>query len=198
VEESNPGSTPGERTSLIIDPNHGLGAWTATLPLSATRVVEGPLAQNDLDRTPRRAYVAFLSEASRLANASRVAVFDNGVELTLADARVGDGPDSGVSVTMTWRAATPVATDDAVFVHWIRAGGVIAQSDASPGRGHLPMPAWRPGESVVDVRVLRAPQGWEPGDELRLGVYRRSDLRRAMVVGGQASGATYVALEARR
>jgi hypothetical protein len=60
VDESNRGAAAGERTALIVDPNHGLGSWTLTVPQSQTRVVEGPLAQNDLDTTPRRSFVAFL------------------------------------------------------------------------------------------------------------------------------------------
>jgi hypothetical protein len=194
VGESAPGAAAGERASLIVDPNHGLGAWTSALPLSRIRVVAGPLAQNDLDSAPRRSFVAFLSDAPGPANAASAVAFDNGVELLAVDARGGDGPEAAVTVTMTWRLAAPIAIDEAVFVHWVRAGGVIAQSDASPGLGYFPMPAWRPGDTVVDARVLRAPRGWEAGDELRLGVYRRSDLRRAAIVGGPEAGATYVKL----
>ena len=198
VDESNRGAAAGERTALIVDPNHGLGSWTLTVPQSQTRVVEGPLAQNDLDTTPRRSFVAFLSDPMPLGERSAVALFDNGVELLSAEARVGQGPEAAVIVSMTWRAAAPLATDEAVFVHWIRGGGVIAQSDASPGLGYFAMPAWRIGDSVIDVRTLRAWRGWEPGDELRLGVYRRSDLRRASIVGGPDAGTTYFSIMAGR
>ena len=198
VDESNRGAAAGGRTALIVDPNHGLSPWASTVPVSQIRVVEGPLAQNDLDTTPRVSFVAFLSDPTPQFDRSAAVLFDNGVELLSAEARVGEGPEAAVTVTMTWRAAAPLAIDEAVFVHWIRGGGVIAQSDASPGLGYLPMPAWRMGDSLVDVRVLRAWRGWEPGDELRMGVYRRSDLRRASIASGPDAGATYFRLVARR
>lgn len=84
--------------------------------------------------------------------------------------------------------------DDAVFVHWMRAGQLIAQSDGSPGLGFLPMPAWRPGETLLDVRTLAAPGGWQPGDALRVGLYRRSDLQRVPVQTGGRDADDFVVL----
>ncbi|MEO6063403.1 MAG: hypothetical protein ABIQ99_15835, partial [Thermoflexales bacterium] len=70
------------------------------------------------------------------------------------------------------------------------------QSDGSPGEGFLPMPAWRPGEILLDIRTLTAPGGWQTGDELWVGLYRRSDLQRVAVLSGGRGADDFVVVPA--
>jgi len=192
VRDDAPGSAVNANATLIVEPNHPVAQLQASLPVARTRVVLGPLAQNDLDTVARRAYVAFVSEAGPGPGAAPRAVFANGAELV--DARVRGQPtlDGGIEVSLTWRAARPMSADDVVFTHWIRAGRLIAQVDGSPGQGYLPMPAWRPGESILDVRLLAAPGGWQAGDALWVGMYRRSDLQRVTPLAGAVGADDFV------
>ncbi len=184
VSEGSPGTTPSGGSTLIVDPNHPVALMQASLPVARTRVILGPLAQNDLDTVARRSYVAFMSEAAPAPGATPRAVFADGAALVGAAVRSPSVPEHGIEVRLIWRAEKPMIADDVVFVHWMRAGQLIAQSDGSPGLGFLPMPAWRPGETLLDVRTLTAPGGWQTGDELRVGLYRRSDLLRVTVLRG--------------
>ncbi|MEO6062964.1 MAG: glycosyltransferase family 39 protein, partial [Thermoflexales bacterium] len=122
VSEGSPGTAPSGSSSLIVDPNHPIPRMQASLPIARTRVLLGPLAQNDLDTVTRRSYVAFLSEAVPESGAAPRAMFANGAALYGADLRSPSIPERGIEVSLTWRAEKPMLADDVVFVHWIRAG----------------------------------------------------------------------------
>lgn len=54
-------------------------------------------------------------------------------------------------LTLYWQAVQPPEVALKRFVHARDAGGqIIVQADAVPQNGAIPMPAWRPGEYVVD------------------------------------------------
>lgn len=194
VNEGVPGVASSASSTLIVDPNQPIAQMRASLPIARTRVILGPLAQNDLDTLARRAYVAFVSEAMPSPGGVPRATFANGAALVEAVAHSHSVPERGIEISLTWRAEKPMLADNAVFVHWMRAGQLIAQSDGSPGLGFLPMPAWRPGETLLDVRTLSAPGGWQPGDALRVGLYRRSDLQRVPVQTGGRDADDFVVL----
>jgi len=82
-------------------------------------------------------------------------------------------------LTLSWQLSAPVSEDYAVFVHWLRGGQLIAQSDHSAALGYWPMPDWRLGTQGSDVfedwHVLVVPGGAQRGDEIRVGLYRRGD-----------------------
>jgi hypothetical protein len=86
-----------------------------------------------------------------------------------------------------------------VFVHWLRGGQVVAQHDSSPVDGYLPMPAWRVGDVIVDEHTLGVPAGLQAGDQVRVGIYRRSDNTRLRVVDqhGNPTADSVVIAEAR-
>lgn len=176
-------SSPG---ILFVDPNHPLGAFEASLPTGRVSLEVGPRAQGDLDPTTRIAWIALRVDPPT-GPQSPHATFDSGLSLLTATKAVPQVGDS-LTVSLTWRAEHPLAEDDAVFVHWLRAGAVIAQADEGPMRGYWPMPAWRIGDVYAEARTLMAPGGWQPGDVLRVGVYRRADLQRRMIVAGPAQG----------
>jgi hypothetical protein len=184
VSEGSPGVAAAGGSTLIVDPNYPIPQMRASLPIARTQVILGPLAENDLDTVARRSYVAFVSDATPAPEATPRATFADGVELVNVQVRAPSAPDLGIEVSLTWRAGKPIAVDDVAFVHWIRAGRLIAQSDGSPGQGFLPIPAWRPGATVLDIRTLNAPGGWQPGDEVRVGLYRPGDLQRVKVLTG--------------
>ncbi len=166
---------------LLVDPNHDWAALREALPANAELSVQvGPLAQGDLDPAPRRAFIAV--QAAPTSDDVRLATFEQGIVLRSAQVSLPGGPLNNVyTVTMRWSALEPVPEDLAVFAHWMRDGQLIAQHDSSPAEGYLPMPAWRAGDVIVDAHAIIVPAGYQPGDTLRVGIYRRENGRRLMV-----------------
>lgn len=167
---------------LLVDPNHDWAALREALPAdSELSVTIGPLAQGDLDPSPRRAFIAV--QAAPASDDARLATFEQGIVLRGASVSPPGGALNNVyTVTLRWSALQPVPEDLAVFAHWLRDGQLIAQHDGSPADGYLPMPAWRAGDVIVDAHPITAPAGYQPGDALRVGIYRREDGRRLRVM----------------
>lgn len=175
---------PGDnaRGRLWVDPNHDWSALRDALPRPAALSVElGPLAQADRDAAPRRAFIV-VHFSTPLPPTAPIAQFEHGIRLLGADATCPpEGEDDGCQVVLSWQAEQPRAEDFAVFVHWLRAGQLIAQSDGTPGLGHLPVYFWRAEDRIDDAHTLRGAR-WQPGDAIAVGLYRRQDLARLRVL----------------
>ena len=185
VSEPQPGMAFGR---LIVDPNHDWTAMRNSLPSpTALRVTEGPLAQADKEQQPRRAFVV-VDYSDGQPPAAPQHTFERGIGFV--DGAVTPASGNLYTVTLTWSATQPITEDLAVFVHWVRNGEVVAQSDTSPAQGYLPFPTWRPGDWIVDSHVLAPPGGMQAGDEIRAGIYRREGNQRLRVTDaeGNASG----------
>lgn len=90
--------------------------------------------------------------------------------LALAGYDLGRAGDN-VTLTLYWRVAAPPDAALRRFVHAVDpAGAIVAQSDAMPENGGLPMAAWRAGEYVTDAVMLTIPAGAEVAT-LRVGWY---------------------------
>ncbi len=171
----------GAGVLLLVDPNHDWAALREALPANAELSIQvGPLAQGDLDPAPRRAFIAV--QAAPTSDDARLATFEQGIVLRSARVSPPGGALNNVyTVTLRWSVLQPVPEDLAVFAHWMRDGQLIAQHDSSPAEGYLPMPAWRGGDVIVDAHAVTVPAGYQPGDTLRVGIYRREDGRRLAV-----------------
>jgi 4-amino-4-deoxy-L-arabinose transferase-like glycosyltransferase len=172
--------------TLIADPNHDWTALRNALPVSSTlTVVEGPLAQSDNDPSPRRAFIG-VSACAIPSELRTKAAFDNGAVLnSVVISPVPDESMPKYQVSLQWRTTRPITEDLSVFVHWIRGGELLAQSDGTPAKGYLPLPAWRVGDVIEDPHVLAVPGGAQPGDEIHIGLYRREGNRRLNVLDAQ-------------
>ncbi len=172
-----------ERGVLLVDPNHDWTALRNALPSPAQlSLTLGPMAQNDRDPEPRRAFVA-VSFAPAPARAASWRL-GNAVELLEANL-AQDASDAHTSiVTLAWRARQPVVDDLAVFVHALQDGRLIAQADSTPGQGYLPTYFWRPGDVIRDRYVLRLPAS-ASSVTIAVGMYRRADLQRLPVFTAQ-------------
>ncbi|MCP4531543.1 MAG: glycosyltransferase family 39 protein, partial [Delftia sp.] len=109
-------------------------AWSLLPNPSEITVEEGPLSQGDRDPEPFTTYLAFFA---RLPNPSipPMVRFSGGVELldvqvTPPPAPPLQGGMGGVNVRLRWRATAPLAEDYTIFVHYLRDGERIAQSDS--------------------------------------------------------------------
>jgi hypothetical protein len=166
---------------LFVDANHDWSAWRNALPAaSSIRTEIGPLAQGDRDTTPRRAYIATHFEPAT-ASAAPMAQFDNGIALLAASSTADPQIAGRWTVTLRWRASQTVPADYAVFVHYLRNGQLIAQSDADPAQTFWPTSRWRPGDVIWDTHTLAINSPPQPNDEVRAGLYLRADNRRLNV-----------------
>ncbi|MEZ4767844.1 MAG: glycosyltransferase family 39 protein [Caldilineales bacterium] len=99
-------------------------------------------------------------------------------QLVLAGYDVAREPDAA-RLTLYWRVESAPPAPLKRFVHAVDASGqIVAQADAVPANGALPMPAWRAGEYVTDyvelplsagAGVVRFCVGWygpESGERL--------------------------------
>jgi 4-amino-4-deoxy-L-arabinose transferase-like glycosyltransferase len=172
---------------LIVDPNHDWSALRNALPSPTILTARGgPLAQGDKDATPRRAFITvdYLDGAPPAGQSAHT--FEGGLNL-LSTAITGTTGSNVYTVTLVWSATQPITDDLAVFVHWVRGADVPVQSDGSPANGYLPMPFWRTGDWIVDERVLAVSNGAQPGDEIRIGLYRREGNQRLNVLDAQGN-----------
>lgn len=200
-----PATPPG---LLLVDPNHDWTILRNALPAkSQIRISEGPLAQNDLETQPRRAFIAVyvsptegqkmgditfaqsihLNAAGLQLNGQQVLYTSSQLPSVPAVTEAPPSQQQVYTVTLSWSTTLPVTADYAVFVHQWRNGIVVAQHDGTPGLGYLPMPTWRPGDVIMDTYVLTAPGGLRPGDSVDVGIYRRSDNMRLPVGNSVAS-----------
>jgi hypothetical protein len=82
-------------------------------------------------------------------------------------------PGDTLTVTLVWRARTPVETDYTVFVHLTDAnGGLLTQSDHPPVGGAYPTSLWEAGDVVHDPHRLTFGRSAAPGAcILSMGMY---------------------------
>ena len=89
-------------------------------------------------------------EDGRLASDVR---FGNAIALTHALV-VPELPD--VRVILCWKSLNPLPQDEHVFVHLYDAEGRLLQAgDGPPMGGAFPTSLWQPGDTVMDVHILR-------------------------------------------
>ncbi len=104
-----------------------------------------------------------------------------GYELAAMSYRPGDT----LSLGLFWRALSPIADDYQVFVHVVNAAGErVAGFDKTPLDGWWPTTMWEPGQLVNDEIAVPLPGDLPAGEyELRVGLYRLSDLQRLPLTG---------------
>jgi len=185
------------RWTLVTPATQGRLIFPAIATLSLTAAI-GLLAFSDLVPVLRRRAFAVASVLSiaLFAIALRVALVDIapsyipaplvaqapnvqqqlrfGDALALLDSQVGAVQDEHVSVTVTWQALTPMATDYSVFVHVLDAGElIIGQRDTYPGLGLRPTSQLRAGDIVRDrYDITLDPSAIRPSEpQVRVGVY---------------------------
>jgi 4-amino-4-deoxy-L-arabinose transferase-like glycosyltransferase len=114
-------------------------------------------------------------------------VFEDAIHLTASavlDAEAG--PGEAVRIALRWQTETPVQDSFKLFVHLVDASGnLLAQHDAIPGGGMLPMTGWEPGEEVDDHFAIVIPDDAPAGSyEVRLGIYNPASGLRLRITSG--------------
>lgn len=83
-----------------------------------------------------------------------------------------DGDPQTWNLILYWQAREPVDRDYTVFVHVMREGDRVAQSDGVPGNPFFPTTTWLPGTTIEDVKVIVLPAGVASEEVMiRVGLY---------------------------
>jgi hypothetical protein len=157
------------------------GALQALPAGDLIRAEPGPLYRGDLEKTAYPLYTLYTAEPScpaALCPGQPLAVYGGAFELLSAAAQRGP---AGISLQLVWRATRPDGAAHQVFVQaWssgqtpaLAAGAsVVAQADGPLGTALYPSEWWRPNETVLETRTLRAPAAGElTGVLIRVGLY---------------------------
>jgi uncharacterized membrane protein YuzA (DUF378 family) len=176
---------------ILLDPNHDTSAVRTALPgTTQLSFADGPLAQGDRDPQPRVSFVSIHAEPlpAPATSFTPVARFEYGITLIDATPQMGDSARA-FPVQLRWLATQQVPEDIAVFVHWRRNNdpAPFAQHDGNPAGGRWPTPFWRVSDVIVDSHPLSAPDTFKTGDQIVVGLYRRSDNRRLNVLDAQGN-----------
>jgi hypothetical protein len=100
------------------------------------------------------------------------AVFEGGVELVAGGALDDLQPGAPLRLAFDWRVTEPVDDSLVMFAHLVHEDRLVAQWDAVPGNGLLPVESWELGEVVRDQFALELPPELATGRyEVRVGTY---------------------------
>ncbi|MGQ9627808.1 MAG: glycosyltransferase family 39 protein [Anaerolineae bacterium] len=90
-------------------------------------------------------------------------------------------------LTLYWEALAEIESSYTVFTHLLGPEGRIwGQKDGLPAHGSYPTLAWKPGETIVDKRVIIISADAPPGKyALEIGWYEGETGRRLLLEGGE-------------
>jgi hypothetical protein len=110
--------------------------------------------------------------------------FDAGLQLN--SGMIERAGENEVAVTLIWQKSAIEGDehDPAVFVHLYDAGGqLIAQHDAPPGNGFVPLAWWGEKDAVVDTHLISLPESLEAGQyQVAVGLYNPANGERYSAV----------------
>lgn len=177
---------------MAVWPFKDLSRYRDLLPqASRISVREGAKERGDLEHEARLMYVLF--HATPTGNTRpALALFSNGIGLK--EASVKPLPDERLYVRLVWECQQSMPTDYAATVQLLGPDGLIAQNDGPPALGYYPISAWRPGDQVIDERILALRVPFEPASQqLIVALYDPDTLERVPVTGsdGRSLGDHY-------
>lgn len=145
------------------------------------KVTAGLLAKGDLDPQPHVGYLAVQLEPTDGASAPPEAQFENGLRLLGHSVEALD--DAHWRLRTLWQIEQPITADQTFFVHLRSATQLLAAKDGDSGDGFFPLHNWRPGDVIIDERIIDVPPQADPAQLLiELGLYDRATTARVKVV----------------
>ena len=190
--EASPERSVGDEMRVIVWPFEEHSQYLWLLPAGhVISVREGPLERGDLEKEARLLCLTYEATPATQVPANLQARFAEGIEL-LGYELLPAG--QGTRLRLYWYAGAALHTDYSVFVHVLRSGQQLTQSDSYPAQGHYPTHLWRSGDIVVDDHLLNTSLPGGQGDSLAIGLYQWQTLQRLPVlsVGGQQVSADAV------
>lgn len=145
------------------------------------KVMAGPLAKGDLDSQPHVGYLAVQLEPADGAVALPEARFENGLKLLGHSVEAVD--NEHWRLRTLWQIDQPIGADETFFVHLRAANQVLDSKDGDSGDGFYPLKLWRPGDMIIDERIIDVPPQADRVQLLiELGVYDRVTAQRVKVI----------------
>jgi 4-amino-4-deoxy-L-arabinose transferase-like glycosyltransferase len=139
----------------------------------------GPLTRGDLEVEPYPLYWGYRFEPTE-SQPEPVACFAGGICLLTGTAM---REAEGIQVSLLWSTSEPVGADYSVFAHLVDDDRLVNQTDGPPADGTLPTPWWRPGDQIVDRRLINVPGNDDTGQlKVVVGLYRSDNEERLAIV----------------
>jgi hypothetical protein len=184
---ASPGDVPGEvgeGFKLLVAP----GEWAdyaAALPQGGLISARwGPVARADVgvDEEPFVVYAAYQVSPWEGSGSAPVGEFEAGMALLDYDLEVAE---DRATVRLIWLARKAVETDYTLFVHVLGDGAMVGQEDGPIGGGLYSTDWWRPGDVVLEERVIPLEPGAKSGEiSARIGFYLPENGERVPLIGG--------------
>jgi 4-amino-4-deoxy-L-arabinose transferase-like glycosyltransferase len=159
--------------------------WTQALAsLSAPvrlKVSPGPQARGDLDPQPHAGYLRVQSEPIDGASMQPEAQFENGLRLLGHSIEAVD--DGHWRLRTLWQTDRALSGDHTFFVHLLAVNHVVGSQDGDSGGGFYPLRLWKPGDVIIDERLIAVPpQANREQLLIELGLYDRATNQRVPVL----------------
>jgi 4-amino-4-deoxy-L-arabinose transferase-like glycosyltransferase len=145
------------------------------------KVTAGPPAKGDLDPQPHMGYLNVQLEPLTDAAAPPEAQFENGLKLLGHSVEAADA--NHWRLRTLWQIDQPIDADQTFFVHLRAPNEVLDAKDGDSGDGFYPLRLWRPGDVIIDERLIEVPPQADRGQLLiELGLYDRITGQRVPVI----------------
>jgi len=159
--------------------------WTQALSTLSKpvrlKISAGPPAKGDLDPQPHVGYLAVRTEPIDGANTQPEARFANGLRLLGHSIEAVD--DAHWRLRTLWQTDRAITADQTFFVHLLNVNQVIESKDGDSGDGFYPLRVWRPGDVIIDERIIDVPPQADRARLLiELGIYDRATNQRVNVI----------------
>jgi hypothetical protein len=159
--------------------------WSQALSsLSApvrVQVSAGPPAKGDLDLQPHVGYIAARLEPLDGTTLQPEAQFENGLRLLGHSIEAVD--EAHWRLRTLWQTDRAITSDQTFFVHLLDVNRVLTASDGDSGDGFYPLRLWRPGDVIIDERLIDVPPQADRAQLLvELGLYDRATNQRVKVI----------------
>ncbi len=174
-----------DEVRVILWPYEEHSRYLALLPLQhLISVTPGPLVRGDLEKEARLLSLNYAASPARGVPSNLSTSFERGIDLLGYEL---ESDRDGTRLILYWRAGATLDADYTIFVHWLRGGQQIAQSDSYPAEGYYPTRLWRAGDIVEDRRWLAATASAGTGDSLSIGLYLLQTMQRLQVLDASGS-----------
>ncbi len=155
-------------------------AWSSFAQPVRVQVNAGPQAQGDLDAQPHTGYLTVRIEPSEGAALPAEAEFANGLRLLGHSVEAVD--DAHWRLRTLWQTPRVITGDQTFFVHLLNVNQVLTAQDGDSGDGFFPLRLWRPGDVIIDERIIDVPPHTDRTQLLiELGLYDRATNERMPV-----------------
>jgi hypothetical protein len=145
------------------------------------KVTAGPPAKGDLDPQPHMGYLNVQLEPLTDAAAPPEAQFENGLKLLGHSVEAADA--NHWRLRTLWQIDQPIDADQTFFVHLRAPNEVLDAKDGDSGDGFYPLKLWRPGDVIIDERLIEVPPQADRVQLLiELGLYDRVTGQRVPVI----------------